>query len=117
MGVYIKGMRMPDGCEMCDFIDSDGYCAAMGGDYLFDYLPKGVIWLPSGWKCEHCPLVDVKEPHGRLVDINEVFVVVESETLGSRWGEEIGTDEETYIGKYRTIDDIDDVPTVIGKEG
>ena len=93
MGVYIKGMTAQQ--------------ARMWLNYQ----------MPFTFIVTNDDIIEVPEPHGDLIDREEVFKVIEHETLGNRWGEEIGTDEETYIGKFKTIDDIDMIPTVIEAEG
>lgn len=54
MGVYIKGMKKPKDCNACflDLYDRQTYCR-------------------NGEKAL-CPLVEVKTPHGRLIDAVEV---------------------------------------------
>ena len=54
MGVYIKGMKKPKYCHACflDLYDRQTYCR-------------------NGEKAL-CPLIEVKEPHGDLVDRNEI---------------------------------------------
>lgn len=72
MSVLVRGMEMPESCEDCDLCTSDGYCIAMGGDSLWDVLPEGAEYFPTGWKYEGCPLVEVSTPHGRLIDESNV---------------------------------------------
>lgn len=50
MGVYIKGMKKPKDCNACflDLYDRQTYCR-------------------NGEKAL-CPLIEVKTPHGRLID-------------------------------------------------
>ena len=50
MGVYIKGMKKPKDCNACflDLYDRQAYCR-------------------NGEKAL-CPLIEVKTPHGRLID-------------------------------------------------
>ena len=60
MGVYIKGMEMPKACEFCFIVgecENKHYVLVKDGA---DYIPRRVK--------ENCPLVDVPEPHGRLID-------------------------------------------------
>ena len=54
MGVYVKNMEMPRDCMECPFSDNEEWC-----------LIPGVI-------SEHCPLVEVPEPHGKLVEFIDV---------------------------------------------
>ena len=62
---------MPGSCEECD----DGYCLAMHGDSLWDALPEGAEYFPTGWKYEGCPLVEVPAPHGDLINIDSKITI------------------------------------------
>ena len=79
MSVLIKGMEMPKTCEECDLCTSDGYCIATGGDSLWDALPEGAEYFPTGWKYEGCPLVEVPAPHGRLIDADALIAQMTSD--------------------------------------
>ena len=81
MGVYVKGMEMPNDCMECPFSDYEAWC-----------LIPGVI-------SEHCPLVEVPEPHGRLIDADEITAFLGLER----------NDEE--------VESLDEFPTVIEAEG
>lgn len=60
MGVYIKGMDMPKDCTECELIYNDhfGYprCCISG------------LLSINGRTKRDCPLTEVPEPHGRLID-------------------------------------------------
>ena len=73
MSVLVKGMKMPSGCEWCGFTHW--------------YPENGNVWcnaanrlMLSGWygdnlqlEChEWCPLVELPEKHGRLIDANSL---------------------------------------------
>jgi hypothetical protein len=69
MGVYIKGMEMPDSCDVCRFSDwsnlhQTARCKILEykpcfNDFSMEYQEK---------RSKLCPLVEVPEPHGRLID-------------------------------------------------
>lgn len=73
MSVLIKGMKMPNNCEECDFChwsnlhqtgrcdrcDDEPVCADFGTDY-------------KRTRARFCPLVEVPTPHGRLIDADEL---------------------------------------------
>ena len=80
MGVYVKGMEMPNDCMECPFSDYEAWC-----------LIPGVI-------SEHCPLVEVPTPHGRLIDEDEITAYSYLER----------NDEE--------VESLDEFPTVIEAE-
>lgn len=68
MGVYIKGMEMPERCSRCPFSShTDKYvmpaCILVGEDMsIFEYEHE---------RLEQCPLVPIP-PHGDLVDRSEI---------------------------------------------
>lgn len=71
MGVYIKGMDMPKNCESCQFrrCISDLIMFSWVGCQLDVGMAK-----KESFKGRHpdCPLVEVKEPHGRLIDTDAI---------------------------------------------
>ena len=63
MSVLIKGMKMPDNCESCAFESGFGFCLAKSDNFCgYTNYRKRPDW---------CPLVEVPEPHGRLIDGDE----------------------------------------------
>ena len=73
MGVYIKGMEIPDSCRKCElFINCDDCegletrCAILGP---IGYLNE----IPNCFRHQNCPLVEVKPPHGRLKDVDKIL--------------------------------------------
>ena len=104
MSILIKGMEMPTRCAVCvlcdlrygtkckitkmSYYDSEGY-------------PRGGYNDRPEW----CPLVEVKEPHGRLIDGDALQCKVDDIGLG--YYEVLGVTEDT----------IDSAPTVIEAEG
>lgn len=75
MSVLINGMKMPYGCADCSFcgglILPDGiYCCdcpaeASHGKNISDAINDDT-------RAEFCPLVEVKEPHGKLIDVSKL---------------------------------------------
>lgn len=82
MSVLIKGIQMPKNCKECPFLLDDDACYAVNkpnswflplvcngstDEYPlneFPYWEKRVDW---------CPLVEVPTPHGRLIDVDELY--------------------------------------------
>ena len=59
MGVYIKGMKPPNDCYECPFMKwVDDGCAGCWADDKIHNASKPV----------DCPLIEISEPHGRLID-------------------------------------------------
>ena len=72
MGLYIKGAEMPDCCERCPcayFTEGafSDMCQATNGEDndIEEYTDYG---KRKGERPEWCPLVEVKTPHGRIID-------------------------------------------------
>lgn len=65
MGVYVKGMKMPKNCLECEIRSYD----ANAGE---EYCPFSQIVCLSIGIQDNCPLVEVPEPHGDLIDRDEV---------------------------------------------
>ena len=88
MGVYIKGMEMPKSCSDC-FVSAN----------------RCGLWVGFKEKTKrrspYCPLVEVSVPHGRLGDLDAL--------------------KNYFLEKYvlfdRTLEDIDNAPTVLEAEG
>ena len=68
MSVLINGMKMPDNCESCAFESGFGFCLAKSDNFCgYTNYRKRPEW---------CPLVELPEPHGRLIDENNVIDAV-----------------------------------------
>jgi hypothetical protein len=71
MGVYVRGMVMPETCACCDFLSGE---SIPYGDYVCECKEMSVDneivmeGIPD-W----CPLVEVPTPHGDLVDRDKVY--------------------------------------------
>lgn len=64
MAVYIRKMEMPSSCSVCDFLEY------AGGDYqpwVVCRLTEENLEDPNS-RGDECPLVEIKEPHGDLID-------------------------------------------------
>jgi hypothetical protein len=62
MGVYIKGMKKPKECTACP----SGLSVCIGCDAFFTGN------RPRVRVREDCPIVEVTEPHGRLIDADKL---------------------------------------------
>ena len=69
MGVYIKGMKMPKNCCDCpcyqDAYDFYPYCMAIEEQRI---VGGGHLEKDGKGRHKDCPLVEVPEPHGDLID-------------------------------------------------
>ena len=89
MGVYIKGKRKPDTCYDCDFVDGSDDC----------FFGLGYTGDMCDCVYEDCPLIEVKTPHGRLIDADALVT----------W-------DDGYGQRCTPIETIEDAPTVIEAE-
>jgi len=101
MSVLVKGMSIPDNCESCAFATGFGFCLAKSDNFCG--------YTNDRKRPEWCPLVEVPEPHGRLIDadyLGEHLYICET---NGRPLHIMELDERLAC--------IDEVPTVIEAEG
>lgn len=96
MSILIKGMKKSKCCLECVFgyIKTEIYCMA-----LHEYIE-----VDDNYKYKKCPLVEVPEPHGRLIDSELAEHVV-------------GMGTQVTLSKKERILAIQGLPTVIEAEG
>lgn len=63
MGIYIKDMEMPKSCKECPFSDHEAWCLIPGNWRKRYYCPTDEV-------SDDCPLVEVPDGHGDLIDRN-----------------------------------------------
>lgn len=99
MGVYIKGMDMPESCHQC--------VAGYGG-FCFVCPAEEDGTCPDHGRPEWCPLIGLPAQHGRLIDgdVAEVIVTDEKDEVGGF------LDGILYAAGW-----IADQPTIIEAEG
>jgi hypothetical protein len=93
MSVLIKGMKMPEKCGSCDLfhVESPMHCTVVKG--------HKTVGAPYGMpRPDWCPLVEIPEPHGRLIDADRATA-------------------ESIKGTGKRLLAIDTAPTVIEAEG
>ena len=112
MSIIVKGMKMPTTCTMCDLAHamktSDGsvrLACGVKGNWQDTYTHR------HAW----CPIVEIPEKHGRLIDADEKRLRITLKCIregeyqiykGGAWG---------FAAKAETA--IDDAPTVFEAEG
>lgn len=68
IGIYIKGIEMPESCSSCRFVRG---CQAI--NRRIDAKVRTLSRLfPIDRRHSDCPLIEVPEPHGRLGDLDAV---------------------------------------------
>lgn len=102
MGIYIKGMEMPFTCLNCNFHK----CAGGVGDFCS--LTKRRQFRFKN-RPKDCPLIEVPEPHGRLINVDKVLDAL-AHNLGIRSLDYLTPGERAIVSWFR------DAPTVIPEE-
>ena len=69
MSVLIKDMQMPEKCPDCNFESECGFCLAKSPDFC-GYTDELV-------RPDWCPLVELPEKHGRLIDAEALIDTLE----------------------------------------
>lgn len=118
MSILIKGEAIPKDCgdcPLCTFTADEkryiGYCNTSDDDYYCKPLDRFMEYDEDGGgvailgKPDDCPLVEVPEPHGRLVDADFM------KELGAKCIAKRCDD-----GVLLALGRIDDLPTVIEAE-
>lgn len=82
MGIYIKGLEVPKDCQYCPCCkwkrNGDGILGCRVKNNYFTEME-----LCHGEKPSWCPLTEVPEPHGRLIDADAlVEMAYKEETNG-----------------------------------
>lgn len=111
MSVLVKDMKMPEKCGSCDLFHAESpmHCTVVKG--------HKTVGAPYGMpRPEWCPLVELPETHGRLVDVDELSKKMyhdafESDTDLQKW------DSGCWI-RYKLFENNRDAAqTVIEAEG
>ena len=80
MSVLIEGMEMPKSCSECRFF-VDAWCYAFKREDWRNAYNRP----PKGEKLKHCPLIEVPDGHGRLIDEDALLKVIDENYNDSSW--------------------------------
>ena len=103
MGVYIKSMEMPKKCGLCDLFHAESpmHCTVVKG--------HKTVGAPYGMpRPEWCPLVELPEKHGRLVEFIDV---------GTTEDEDSGTEVVNFGDVFQAYFKMREAKPVIEAEG
>lgn len=105
MSVLIKGLIMPSCCDGCTFSDWSNLHQTASCK-LHDYDPCFTDHSREygDKRADFCPLVEISEPHGRLIDGDLLYSKVDDISLGY------------YAVLGVTEEEIENAPTVIPRE-
>jgi len=106
MSVLIKGMKMPEKCGSCDLFHAESpmHCTVVKG--------HKTVGAPYGMpRPDWCPLVEIPEPHGELIDRNAL-------NIGDyeREDDDTGTLEISLGGLLDLYHKVKDATTIIEAE-
>ena len=101
MSVLIKGMRMPENCIKCP-MQFGGMCYVMPAEVDEGRVAPTVEEAWKQGKPDWCPLIEIPESHGDLIDRDALLDMVR----------DVNTDYYCEVLGV-TVEDIDSVPTVI----
>ena len=104
MGIYVPGITKPDHCCDCQF------CEDLTSDCL---LQNDAHWSTYSEQIKNCPLVEIPEPHGRLID-GDAYCENLLEEAHKVWRL---LKPETIERINRTVDDLKKYPAIIEAEG
>lgn len=93
----LVNMEMPKDCAHCSFHGFGG----MMHERILCMLTGTNDYINQQSKLEDCPLTEIPEPHGRLVDADALKMNSQA--------------DEFYIFEYVDVEDIDKAPTIIPK--
>ena len=104
MSVLVKGMDMPDCCDNCklrrwDDFEEDWFCPF-----------SGIVTLCLG-RQNDCPLVEIPDKHGDLIDASQVVHATYYDDEKETWNVKVGTVEDVLTS---CIDE--ELQVVIGTE-
>lgn len=101
MSVLIKGMDMPNNCLECNFEYDCMMCKITGTSFIWGEDGKERTgFYEEEQRLPDCPLVEVKTPHGRLIDADAEIRKIESIK------EKVKTDRgciDVYVGEIACL--------------
>ena len=107
MGVYVKGMKMPKECRECYLLEYYEYLGETQCSITRMMLAEREKPISFDGRPSWCPLVEVPEPHGRLID---------AEKLKNEYPHDTDWDYPVNTNSY-VCESIDNASTVIEAEG
>ena len=76
MGVYIKGIKIPKECRECYLLEYYEYLGETQCSVTRRMLAEREKPISFDGRPDWCPLVEIPEPHGRLIDEDNVIDAV-----------------------------------------
>lgn len=98
MSLLIKGMKFPKNCLLCPCCVHEGIGV---GRYYYCQAIDDEPNVSETYRPKNCPLVEIRAPHGRLIDADEI------EKCAHEWYD---------VGEYVFADTIRNADTIIEAE-
>ena len=111
MSIIVKGMKMPSECRECPLCQyypmvGETRCRRTG-----EVLASGFGTIKFSGRSEHCPLGELPEKHGKLIDASKLKETLDYYIAEAGWGP--GVNE--VLGWVKEF--IDAEPTIVEAEG
>lgn len=74
MAIYIKNAKLPNNCYECPF-NQGGDCYGGRIKYIMDIDDNEELYHTT--RHPQCPLIEISEPHGRLIDECQIVEAVD----------------------------------------
>jgi hypothetical protein len=78
MSVIIKGVSLPEKCRFCPCCGDNGL-VGMQRDYFCSAIDCAPEISNLDRRLEGCPLTELPTPHGRLVDADKLYDIIEKQ--------------------------------------
>lgn len=114
MSILIRGMEMPKNCSDCPLNHDQMMCIVTGTRWWSDTMVL-MNFDSDKERLPDCPLTEIKEPHGRLGDLDALIKDLAVYRGGHNEG--YGFDGGMYEAYNNSIELVEDAPTVIEAEG
>ena len=115
MGFYAKDLDMPTCCDNC--VMYDGWNCPYRHGVVSRYIVPTNTTLP-----DFCGLVEVNAPHGKLIDVDEALVAMNTwdkfgfTHTGAFVREPVSSDYVPYVHYEDMVKCVRDMPTIIEAE-
>ena len=111
MSVLIKGLKMPKECRECKMLTYYSTSGCSMCDIAEKALARNFKPIPFDGRPDWCPLVEIPEPHGTLID-RDALNIGEYE----REDDDTGTLEISLGGLLEVYHRVKDAPAIIARK-
>ena len=72
MGIYIPNLKKPNDCRLCPFMRYEIDCGRSVCVVESRILADRFKVIPFDAKLDLCPLIEIEQPHGKLIDVDSI---------------------------------------------